>query len=106
MCWRHKDRRSRIREKILERVDFVQSEAGTCWVWTGPTSGDGRGGGYPRMCLDGATVAVHRASFVNAYGIIPPKKQIDHRCGNRACVNPEHLELVTHRQNQRRKEKR
>lgn len=95
------DRRARIREKVMSRV--VETEGG-CWIWTGPTSGvNGRGCGYPRMNLDGATVAVHIVMFVCEFGPIPPKKQIDHTCRNRLCVRPSHLEMVTHKQNQRRR---
>lgn len=32
-------------------------------------------------------------------GRIPPDKEIDHICGNRACVRPEHLRPVTHHDN-------
>lgn len=95
-------RRTLILDKILQRVE-VDEETG-CWNWTGPTSGGGRGGGYPRMCLDGQTVAVHRVIFTHFYGFIPGKKQIDHTCRNRLCVNPEHLEIVTHKENQRRRD--
>lgn len=95
-------RRSDILTKILARVDTPDGLCG-CWLWNGPTSGDGRGGGYPRMSLDGQTVAVHKVSYVHFHGYVPGKKQIDHTCNNRLCVNPRHLEMVTHRQNQRRR---
>ena len=95
------DRRAAIWDRILSRV--VEDENG-CLIWTGPTSGEtGRGRGYPRMSLDGATVAVHIASYVIHYGPIPPRKQIDHRCRKRLCVRPDHLEMVTHLENQRRR---
>lgn len=98
-------RRERIRAKVMANVE-IDPETG-CWNWTGPDSGDGRGGGYPRMCLDGQTVAVHRVMFTNEHGFIPGKKQIDHKCRNRLCVNPhpDHLEMVTHRENQKRKKR-
>lgn len=97
-------RRDRIRAKIMERVE-IDPVTG-CWLWTGPTSGEnGRGKGYPRMSLDGATVAVHRAMWICEHGPIPPGKQIDHCCPGRRrlCVNPapEHTKLVTHLRNQR-----
>lgn len=57
------------------------------------------------MSLDGQTVAVHLVVFTHYHGYIPSKKQVDHVCKQRRCCNPEHLELVTHRQNQRRKNK-
>lgn len=95
-------RRAQILQKVMARV--ARDIASGCWIWTGPTSGDGRGGGYPRMSLDGQTVAVHRVMATHAMGFIPGRKQIDHRCRNRLCVNPDHLEIVTHRENQRRRD--
>jgi hypothetical protein len=98
-------RREAIFMRVMSRVaiDPALTFDGTpCWTWQGPTSGDGRGG-YPRMCLDGQTVAVHRVMYINAFGYVPGKKQIDHKCRNRCCVNPNHLEKVTHRMNQKRR---
>lgn len=98
-------RRVDIMSRILERVDKVDGPMDTpCWIWRGPDSGDGRGGGYPRVSLDGQTVAVHRVTFTHLHGYIPGKKQIDHVCRNRMCVNPDHLEMVTHKENQKRRD--
>lgn len=100
-------RRADIFEKIFERVIFVDGPMSTpCWEWTGPDSGTkGRGKGYARMCLNGQTVAVHRAMYGTIFGYVPGKKQIDHRCRNRLCCNPVHLEMVTHKANQKRRMK-
>ncbi|MBT8169888.1 HNH endonuclease [Ruegeria litorea] len=101
-------RRDKIRAKIAANVVEVPCETpgleGPCRLWQGGTSGDGRGGGYARMSLDGATVAVHIASWVNENGLIPPRKQLDHMCRRRNCVAEPHLELVTARQNAKRRE--
>ena len=96
------NRRQRILHKVISNVTTTFEG---CWLWTGPDSGTGRGGGYPRMSLDGQTVAVHRVIYTEFYGYIPSKKQIDHVCRNRMCVNPEHLEMVTHKENQKRRAK-
>lgn len=93
-------RRDRILKKVLDNC--VETENG-CLIWQGGHSGNGRGGGYGRICIDGATVATHRLVYVHFNGIIPPKKQVDHTCGNRLCCNPNHLELVTHKENQKRR---
>ncbi|QRY70339.1 HNH endonuclease [Ensifer sp. PDNC004] len=98
-------RREQIREKIMERV--VVDPVTDCWIWQGPTSGkSGRGKDYPRMSLSGQTVAVHLVMWTNEHGYIPGKKQIDHKCRNRLCVNPDpkHTEMVTHKQNQKRRD--
>jgi hypothetical protein len=57
------------------------------------------------MSLDGHTVKVHRVSFMQFNGYLPPKKHVDHLCRNRRCWNPDHLEAVTHKQNQKRRRK-
>lgn len=103
-------RREDIIDKILARVEIVNAPAwldpslGPCKLWTGPTSGKGRGGGYGRMNLDGQTVAVHLAMFTCHYGYIPSKKQVDHLCNRRLCVSEMHFDLVTHKQNQLRRD--
>ena len=101
------NRRKVIREKIMSRVEVIDCGHRTpCWIWQGPDSGKGRGGDYPRMNLDGGTVAVHKTFWINENGAIPPKKQLDHECNTRKCVRPSHLELVTHKKNQRRRAQR
>ena len=44
----------------------------------------------------------HRDAYEAAKGPIPDGLEIDHLCRNRACINPDHLEAVTHRENVRR----
>lgn len=56
------------------------------------------------MHLDGQTVAVHIVSWTNEHGFVPGKKQLDHLCRRRLCVNDLHLELVTHKENQKRRD--
>lgn len=99
------DRRILILAKLWERsiIAHYHGYATPCYHWTGPTSGSGRGGLYGRFSLNGATCATHIASWTNVHGLIPPKKQIDHLCRNRRCWRPDHLELVSHKRNQRRR---
>lgn len=100
-------RSRRIVEKILSRCEWADRgyRDGPCLEWQGPDSGsEGRGHSYPRFCLDGQTVAVHRCLWVCLNGYLPGKKQLDHLCENRRCVI--HCEPVTHRENQKRKTRR
>lgn len=94
------NRRDRMREYILARV---KQDDGGCLIWQGRTSGNGRGGGYPRFDFDGGTMAVHRAWWILENGPIPPRKQLDHTCRKRLCISC--TELVTHKENQRRRDK-
>lgn len=99
------DRRAEILARIEAAVEIRDAGYITpCWLWTMSDSGAGRGGGYPRMKLNDRTCAAHKVSFVNAHGYVPGNKQIDHKCRNRRCVNPDHLEMVSHLENQKRRD--
>lgn len=106
------DRRGEIMARIYERVEVkdlgfvLDNKPSPCHIWTGPDSGTGRGGGYGRMSLNSQTVAVHLVVYTHYFGYIPGKKQVDHKCNQRLCCNPTHLQLTTHLQNQRLRVKR
>ena len=58
--------------------------------------------GYGRTRANGRTYMVHRFFWERTHGPVPNGLVLDHLCGNRACVNPEHLEVVTKGVNTRR----
>lgn len=71
-----------------------------CWGWTAATTSDGRG----RFNL--RNPARTRYAYGIAYewlvGPVPEGLELDHLCRNPNCVNPAHLEPVTHQENLRR----
>lgn len=69
-----------------------------CWLWTGAVNDSGYGAIWDGYRL----VYAHRLSYEMHGGAIPEGLDLDHLCGNRVCVRPEHLEPVPHRLNVQR----
>jgi hypothetical protein len=58
-----------------------------------------RGGGYGQFRLGARMVQAHRVACTLAHGAIPDGMVVDHLCRVRHCVAPDHLEIVTPREN-------
>lgn len=78
---------------------YIEKRESGCWEWVGYRNS--RGYGYIMMIGKGNTPA-HRVTYEFWVGLIPDGLEIDHLCRNPSCVNPEHLEPVTHAENMAR----
>lgn len=81
-------------ERILARISIRDTG---CWEWMGAVSD-----GYGNASVNGHSIKVHRFLYENLVGKIQQGYEPDHLCRNRRCVNPDHLEIVTHGENVRR----
>lgn len=98
LCEKHYFRLRRTGSTGLERQSpserfwdkVVKTES--CWLFQGAI-------GYGQIKVDGKGVMAHRFAYEELVGPIPEGMYLDHLCRVPACVNPEHLEPVTPREN-------
>lgn len=76
------------------RHSFIADE-NDCWIWQGGKKGDG----YGSLFWNGRAQPAHRVFYEELLAPIPEGLVLDHLCRVPACVNPLHLEPVTHREN-------
>lgn len=83
-----------LAERFAERVDR-SGGPDACHPFTTKPDPDG----YGRIRFKGRHMLAHRAALAIAGIVVPDGMEVDHLCRNRICVNPAHLEVVTHREN-------
>jgi hypothetical protein len=87
-------------QTLFARSTFDSSTG--CKTWQGSRSSQGR---YGTIWHNGTCEFVHRVAFRAAYGELPAGSldhesnsvEVHHVCGNRLCVEPTHLEVITRR---------
>lgn len=93
---RFKTRETDMLAKLTERS---KRRDNGCWEWLGARMPSGHG---QMQGPDGRVVLTHRIAYELLVGPIPLGLVLDHLCQNPPCMNPTHLEPVTHRENTRR----
>lgn len=82
-------------EKLIPHIDAT----GDCWEWIGTVSSAGYGVLSVKIDGEWRHRRAHRLVWTALCGPIPGNLPLDHLCRFRRCVNPDHLEPVTNREN-------
>lgn len=78
-------------DKLLPKI----KKTSTCWIWTSHLTGSG----YAQYSDKGKNRVVHKMVYEMLVGKVPDGLELDHLCKVKKCVNPKHLEPVTHSEN-------
>ncbi len=65
-----------------------------CWNWTGCQRN-----GYGCLKHERKAISTHRIAYLATYGNPEPGLIIGHKCDNKICCNPKHLEAITAKRN-------
>lgn len=89
----HSKHSSSLEVRFWSKVDIKGDN--DCWNWiAGRTSS-----GYGSFGFNGTGVPAHRMVFLLTQTEIPKGLEVNHKCNNYLCCNPNHLELTTHKEN-------
>lgn len=90
-----------VQPHVERFLGFVEKESTeSCWY----RLTRGRESGYTTITFNGHRVSAHRFSYAAFKGDVGIDQEIDHLCRDRACVNPDHLELVSRKENLHRRD--
>jgi len=81
-------------EEVFLHYTDKKTETG-CWLYRGTINSNG----YGRLRVGRKNIYAHVFSYQRTNGVIPKGMVVRHKCRNRNCVNPEHLEIGTIRDN-------
>ena len=81
--------------RFMRKVDTHDWDVTLCWQWLANTFGDGRG----QVTYRKQKWQAHKWLWCSLRGNVPEGLELDHLCRNGLCVNPYHLEAVSHQIN-------
>ena len=80
------------RQLINFEKKYIPEPNSGCWLWMAALKRDG----YAKFTSHSTG---HKMAFLHWNGVVPEGKEIDHICGVKCCVNPQHLQAITHKEN-------
>lgn len=90
--------RSKDRTEVFPAIFWSNVSVGDvhdCWPWKAMLKRNG----YGEIKRGGKPALTHRVAYEITYGPIPDGMHVAHKCDNKPCCNPLHLEVATPQKN-------
>jgi hypothetical protein len=78
----------KLRSKFLNQLGPHPEDSDACLLWQKCSPA-----GDPYFCYSATAYSAAQISYLYFKGLIPDGMKVTHTCGNRSCVNPQHLLL-------------
>lgn len=92
-----------LKQRLMSKIFITENG---CWQWTGAIFKK-KYGNYAQIRMGrrgfSKNTKAHRVSYELFVGTVPDGLELDHLCHNTLCINPAHLEPVTHAENMKRR---
>jgi hypothetical protein len=72
-----------------------------CWLWKASRGGSGYGHAWIEINGERRCVDAHKLAWTLTHGPVPEGQVVRHRCNQKLCCNPAHMQLGTHADNSR-----
>lgn len=74
---------------------MTEIDTDDCWLWARLVDWND----YGVVVVSGLHKKAHRVVYEALVGEVPQGLELDHLCNIKRCINPNHLEAVTHKEN-------
>ena len=83
--------------KVMKKLLAKTNKSNGCWIYVGQAKSR-----YAEVKINNVRLGIHRWSYIHHHGEIPNGYEVDHKCRNTKCWNPEHLQVLPRSENARR----
>jgi len=76
-------------DEYNQKIQYIKNDSG-CWLLTSHSRKVNK---HPKMRVNNKQIGINRITYELFVGPLAASQRVENSCGNKACVNPEHLRI-------------